>query len=316
MATSNRNRSRSGRSSGRGNGRAGRDRAPEAPIITAEASATGHGNLFGLWIDQDEIAANDRRAWTILIGYALVSALVLFAVIVAIAGVALSTVIVAAIVALVIGGSLTALFSRTFAGILIRKVNATPLASDAAPRLDNLLDGLCASFGVPRPSVLGFDDPVINAMAIGNIGQPPIVIVTTGLLENLDRLELEGVLAHELAHIKRHDHIVGTLAAMWCDKPFRAVFGDDLLLKLAGRGRELRADQVGATLVHSPDGMARAMDRCLKADPPAPGSRFAGPAYAMTRWLWFDPSIGRRSADETVDVNDATAVRLGVLSEW
>jgi heat shock protein HtpX len=79
-------------------------------------------------------------------------------------------------------------------------------------RLHNLVDGLCTAAGLPKPGVYVIEDPAPNAFATGRNPEHAAIAVTTGLLEKLNRVELEGVVAHELGHIKNYDILVSTLA--------------------------------------------------------------------------------------------------------
>lgn len=83
---------------------------------------------------------------------------------------------------------------------------------DDHPRLHNLVEGLCIAAGLPKPRVYVVDDAAPNAFATGRSPQHAAIAVTTGLMEKLNRIELEGVLAHELSHIKNYDTLVSTLA--------------------------------------------------------------------------------------------------------
>jgi len=89
---------------------------------------------------------------------------------------------------------------------------ATPADPEQYRRLYNLVEGLCIASGLPLPGVYIVDDPAPNAFATGRNPQHAAIAVTTGLLEKLNRVELEGVIAHELAHIKNYDILVSTLA--------------------------------------------------------------------------------------------------------
>ena len=74
--------------------------------------------------------------------------------------------------------------------------------------------GLSIAAGLPVPKAYVIDDPAPNAFATGRNPDNAAIAVTTGLMEKLDRLELEGVVAHELAHVKNYDTLVQTLAAV------------------------------------------------------------------------------------------------------
>ena len=89
---------------------------------------------------------------------------------------------------------------------------AQPADPQQYRRLYNLVEGLCIAGGLPQPRVYVVDDPAPNAFATGRNPQHAAIAVTTGLLEKLNRVELEGVIAHELSHIKNYDILVSTLA--------------------------------------------------------------------------------------------------------
>lgn len=79
-------------------------------------------------------------------------------------------------------------------------------------QLNVSLEALCISAGLPMPKLYVMDTPALNAFATGRNPEHAVVCVTTGLLNKLDKYELEGVLAHELSHIKNYDILVSTIA--------------------------------------------------------------------------------------------------------
>jgi len=93
---------------------------------------------------------------------------------------------------------------------------ATSRAHPADPvqyaRLHNLVEGLCIAAGLPKPKVYVVDDPAPNAFATGRNPKHAAIAVTSGLLEKMNRVELEGVIAHELSHVRNYDILVSTLA--------------------------------------------------------------------------------------------------------
>ena len=118
-------------------------------------------------------------------------------------------------------GSLIAfIFAAALAFISYWKADAIALSiSRAHPadpqeyqRLHNLVEGLCIASGLPKPRVYVVDDPAPNAFATGRNPKHAAIAVTSGLLEKLNRVELEGVVAHELSHIRNYDILVSTLA--------------------------------------------------------------------------------------------------------
>ncbi|MFA6461561.1 MAG: M48 family metallopeptidase [Candidatus Woesearchaeota archaeon] len=169
--------------------------------------------------------------------------------------------------------------------------------------LINTVEGLAIAAGIPIPKVYVIEDTALNAFATGRDPQNSYVAVTSGLLKKLNRQELEGVLAHELSHIKNYDIRVMMLAAvmvgvtvllsdfllrsfLWGGKGrdrennqmtfvliivglalaiLSPLIGE--MMKLAiSRKREYLADASGALLTRYPKGLADAL-RKIKADP-------------------------------------------------
>jgi heat shock protein HtpX len=91
---------------------------------------------------------------------------------------------------------------------------AKPADPEVYARLYNLVEGLCIGTGLPMPRLYVIDDPAPNAFATGRNPKNAAIAVTSGLLDKMNRIELEGVLAHELSHIKNYDILVSTLAVV------------------------------------------------------------------------------------------------------
>ena len=155
----------------------------------------------------DLIASNKRRTLALMAGFVAVTVLV-GASVGALTGFGAAGTLVALVVA------------ATFAFVSYWKSDAIALAvSRARPadettyrRLHNLVEGLCIASGLPKPRVYVIDDPAPNAFATGRNPRNAAIAVTSGLLEQMNRVELEGVIAHELSHIKNYDILVSTLA--------------------------------------------------------------------------------------------------------
>ena len=96
--------------------------------------------------------------------------------------------------------------------IALAMSHARPADPEKYARLHNLVEGLCIAAGLPKPRVYVIDDPAPNAFATGRDPRHAAVAVTTGLLDRMTRIELEGVLAHELSHVKNYDILASTLA--------------------------------------------------------------------------------------------------------
>ncbi len=97
--------------------------------------------------------------------------------------------------------------------LVLRVSRAKPADPRQYAQLHNLVEGLCIASGMPKPAIYVIEEPAPNAFATGRNPEHSSVAVTTGLIEATNRVELEGVLAHELSHIKNRDVLVGTLAA-------------------------------------------------------------------------------------------------------
>lgn len=90
--------------------------------------------------------------------------------------------------------------------------NAREATREEYLQLNVSLESLCISAGLPKPKVYVMETDALNAFATGRNPEHAVVCVTTGLLKKLDKYELEGVLAHELSHIKNYDILVSTIA--------------------------------------------------------------------------------------------------------
>jgi len=90
--------------------------------------------------------------------------------------------------------------------------HAVPADRTHYARLYNLVEGLCIASGLPQPALYIVDDPAPNAFATGRDPKHASIAVTSGLLEKMNRIELEGVLAHELSHVRNYDIRVSSIA--------------------------------------------------------------------------------------------------------
>ncbi len=254
------------------------------------------------------MAANRRRVLALCAVAALLPALLLGALV----WVALS-VIAGVVVFVVAGAAVMYAVWRLAPSVALKRIGAVPIDEQDETRLWNVTEGLCATFGLSMPSLYVLEDDVPNACALGRDARRSVVVVTTGLLRRLDPIELEGVVAHELAHVKRGDNGVSCIGITLG----RIFGGASTLRRCVGESREYRADVVGASAVRFPRGLLGALRTMMGAPAPAEGSFFASPArFGPTRWVWIDPSVGHR--DDLLEPGDldATSVRAAALSEW
>ncbi len=201
-------------------------------------------------------------------------------------------------IALIISGAIS--FSSYYWSdkLVLAMSGAQEIIEKDDKELFHTVENLCIGAGLPRPKIYIINDSAPNAFATGRDPQHAVVCVTTGLLQKLDKLELEGVIAHELSHVKDYDtRLMGIVAilvgsvAFLADWFMRSLwFGgrDDrdergslqsvfiilgiifailspiiaTLIQLAlSRRRELLADASGALLTRYPEGLAKALEK-------------------------------------------------------
>jgi heat shock protein HtpX len=188
---------------------------------------------------------------------------------------------------------------------LITYLNATKMATaihgakevdgQTAPRLYRIVENLAITQGMPMPKVYIIDDPGMNAFATGRDPDHAIVAATSGIIDALDDAELEGVMAHELGHVKNYDIRVSMVAFalvsviaiisdimlrsfIWGNRRDReggnavviivalavailAPISAKLLQLAISRKREYLADATGALTTRYPEGLARALEK-------------------------------------------------------
>ena len=91
---------------------------------------------------------------------------------------------------------------------------ARPASKEEYPYLYNVVEGLAIAAGIPAPKCYVINDTAPNAFAAGRKPETAVICVTTGILEKLNRVELEGVIAHEMSHIKNYDVRLQTLVVV------------------------------------------------------------------------------------------------------
>lgn len=172
--------------------------------------------------------------------------------------------------------------------LVLKMYRAQVVTAQEAPELYALVDRLRQKAGLPMPKVAVAPHEQPNAFATGRNPHHAVVAVTTGILKYMPQAELEGVIAHELAHIKNRDMLISTVAAgiagALSNLPYLLMFGggnDDegghpyaqlalillapigaMLIQFAvSRQREFEADRVGALILGRPTPLANALVR-------------------------------------------------------
>jgi heat shock protein HtpX len=143
----------------------------------------------------------------------------------------------------------------------LRDAGAAPADPQRLPRYHNLVEGLCQAARLPMPRLYVVDSDTANAFSIGRDPEQGALVVTSGLLAGLNRVELEGVLAHELNHIWSWGARLATLGVALGRVP-------GLLRLVAPPRREFDADEAGARLTRYPPGLVSALKKLAAGDPP------------------------------------------------
>lgn len=271
----------------------------------------------------ERIAANVRKSWLLVIGFTLFVALIgwVFGYFTGFGYWGLVGAVVFSI--LMTWG---AYFSSDKIALSMSRAKPADLNDHA--QLHNIVEGLAIAAGLPKPRVYVVEDDAPNAFATGRDPEHAAIAVTTGLLSKLDRNELEGVIAHELSHVKNRDTLVMTLAAtlvgvvvLLADWMLRAMFwgggrdrdrGGGLgapiailglallivapffaqLMKFAiSRQREFLADADGVFLTRYPPGLIGALEK-LQAD-----QTVVRTASRATAHLWIESPIPRNASE-------------------
>jgi len=189
------------------------------------------------------------------------------------------------------------MWSRS-SGVLARRLGGTVVTAERRPvsvsaadaaRLVDVAEGLFAVFGLPSAEIRVLEDPAANAISLGRSPDHGVVLITSGLVLLLDRIELEAVLAHELAHLKRGDTVSGAVAVLAFDSLGRKV---PALARIADRvastDREPLADLAAVAVTRYPPGLISALEKISAASTRRPTSLGRGVTESTAR-LWLAP---------------------------
>lgn len=204
---------------------------------------------------------------------------------------------------------------------------AREVTHDEAPQLYNVVNEMAIASGLPMPRVMIVVDDAPNAFATGRDPEHAVIAATTGLLERLDREELQGVIGHEMSHVLNRDTLVTTLVVavcgaivVLCDLFWRFSFfgsrrsrsrgGDNggaaaimlvigiavlilaplgaaLIQSAVSRRRETLADATAVSLTRNPTGLRRALEKLLHDD------TVVRKTSRATAHLWIESPLDR-----------------------
>lgn len=239
--------------------------------------------------------------------------------------------------ALILGGLMNLgawFFSDTIA---IKAMQGREVTAQNAPELYGMVDELRRRAGLPMPKVYICPHDAPNAFATGRNPRHAAVAVTQGIMRLLDREELEGVIAHELAHIKNRDTLISCIAAtiagvlamvaQWFflfgggrregSHPLLgfltvivAAFGAALIRAAISRSREFIADADGAAIAGGPDGLAGALG---KLDAMSRRIPLKQPNPAQNNLFIVEPLAGGRTLVNLFATHPPTEQRIAAL---
>ena len=272
----------------------------------------------------EEIAANKRKSYLLIVAFVLlvIAVGIAFDVVLGWGGIGIA---IAAVIAF--ASAIVSYWKSDSIALSMSK--AVPADPTEYAQLHNLVEGLSIAGGLPKPRVYIVDDPSPNAFATGRDPEHAAIAVTTGLLERMNRVELEGVLAHELSHIKNYDILISTISvvlvgtiALLSDIGIRAMFFGggrrqnsnagpfalvlvvvSLLLLIASpliaglmraavsRRRESYADISAVKLTRYPPGLISALEK-LNDD-----RTVVHTASKATAHLWIESPLARNKAE-------------------
>jgi len=177
--------------------------------------------------------------------------------------------------------------------IVLAMYRAKPIQKSEEPKLHEIVEKLSKEMKIPKPKVYLVNLPVLNAFASGRNYKNAVIAVTSGLLKHLNQNEIEGVISHELSHVKNRDTLTSTIAAtiagavayiaqiawyslfmggdrrqsgslLFLPLIFLAPIAAMLIQLTISRTRELAADRTGAIISKKPLDLASALEKISK----------------------------------------------------
>jgi heat shock protein HtpX len=284
-------------------------------------------------------AANKRKTFLLLASFGALMWLVVYA---ALTYMGSST---AGIVPIAVGLSLISVWGSYYASdkLVLTMTGARQIQESDNPRLFALIQEVCLASGLPMPKVAIVEDNAPNAFATGRNPEHALIAFTTGILDAMDRDELQGVIAHEMAHVANRDTLVSAVAAttagaiaifsdflmrmMWFgggrrdresnSNPIALVVSlivlilapiAAILLKAAiSRRREALADATAVSFTRNPSGLRKALE-VLQAD-----STVVVHASNAVAHLYIESPLDSSSVSKLFATHPPLAERISIL---
>jgi heat shock protein HtpX len=248
------------------------------------------------------------------------------------------------VIAGLVGVGVTVFVLTSGRGLVLAASGARPADPEEYRQLHNVVEAMAISAGLPKPAVYVIEDPSPNAFATGVSANRAAITTTTGLLEIMNREELEGVISHEMSHIKNYDVrlilVVTTLigfAALLASLVWRSAFfmrprGRDaeqvmILVIAAGalltvvafivgplirfalsRSREELADVSGVNLTRNPVGLLHALQKLQQNDQPFKSFNHATAAMCIDDPLQHHEGLAHRLFDTHPPIEERIAI--------
>ena len=287
----------------------------------------------------DLIASNKRRSVFLLLGFSLFLVVVGMA-----AGLVLGNPVVGTTFAFVVSGVMAVVSYWKSDTIALKVSRAVPADEVEYKRLHNLVEGLCIAGGLPKPRLYVINDQAPNAFATGRNPEHALIAFTTGILDAMDRDQLQGVIAHEMAHVANRDTLVSAVAATTAgaiaivsDMLTRMMFfgggrdrnreggGNPIALVISlvililaplaammlrsaiSRKRESLADATAVSFTRNPTGLRSALE-VLAADSTVVRQRSTAVAH-----IWIESPLDAKSVSKLFSTHPPIAERIAVL---
>jgi heat shock protein HtpX len=162
---------------------------------------------------RDEISANKRKTVLLILGTLVFVGAVGYILGLVVSSGSTEAAIAALAIALLISIGMSWTSYRYGDRIVLRTSRARPVTHEEEPRLHNVVEGLALAAGLPKPAVYIVPEQAPNAFATGRDPEHASIAVTQGLLDMMNRVELEGVIGHEMSHVRDRDILLGTVVA-------------------------------------------------------------------------------------------------------